>query len=92
MKKRGARAPTSPAVEDDPVSMSSDRDLRVVEQLAVSALDEPDKLPVLNLAVEDHSRHRLSSFSWEIWVIASVLIAVVANGVFRWTQFAGFLD
>jgi hypothetical protein len=66
--------------------------VRAVQQLAASAAERPDELPVMDPDDDREARQGTKSFGWEAWLFGLIILAVVGNGLFRWAEFVGLLD
>ena len=75
---------------DAKASVESEADqFRIIEQLAASAIEQPDKLPVADFGGDNDTVPGPSPLTWEYWLVGFVALAVVANGIYRWVQFLG---
>ena len=69
-----------------PVVSDADH-FRSIEQLAASAIEQPEKLPVADFGGDDDTVPGPGPLTWEFWLVGFVVLAVVANGIYRWIQF-----
>ncbi|GGE03518.1 hypothetical protein GCM10011515_23840 [Tsuneonella deserti] len=79
--------PWPPAQKDSRSARADEVQVAVVHKIAAEAIEQSERLPVWNPAIEHRDRRRGSPILWEFWVFALILIAAILDGLYQWFRF-----